>query len=47
MLQNDTLRLLPSEEALVGMLADYYRRNRHFLEWTEPLHPEEFFTENA
>lgn len=47
MLQNDTLRLLPSEEALAGMLADYYRRNRHFLEWTEPLHPEEFFTENA
>ncbi len=45
MLQNEQIRLLPSDPSLARALADYYRRNRSFLEWTEPKHSDDFFTE--
>lgn len=44
MLETENLRLIPADPALAEQLAQYYRRNRSFLQPFEPLREEDFYT---
>ncbi len=44
MLENSFIRLVPAHPSLAGALADYYIRNREFLQPFEPVREEDFFT---
>lgn len=43
-MQNTQIKLLPADPSLAGQVADYYRRNRSFLEKFEPLRDEAFYS---
>lgn len=43
-MENDYIRLVPADPSLAEQVADYYRRNRNFLESFEPKREESFFT---
>lgn len=43
-MKNDMIRLVPANVALSEQVAEYYKRNRAFLEKFEPLRSEDFFT---
>lgn len=44
MIENESLKLIPSSLGLAEELADYYQRNREFLKAFEPKREEAFFT---
>lgn len=44
-LENEWIELIPPDTALAGQAAEYYRRNRRFLEAFEPARDAAFFTE--
>lgn len=44
MIGNDHIQLVPADPSLAEQVADYYKRNRTFLEEFEPIRSEEFFT---
>lgn len=44
MIENEQIQLVPADVSLAEQLADYYRRNRKFLEKFEPKREEEFFS---
>ena len=43
-MENQILRLIPTEPLLAERAADYYQRNRAFLKDFEPVREERFFT---
>lgn len=42
-MQNEYIELIPADASLAEQLAEYYRRNREFLEAFEPARSEAFF----
>lgn len=47
MLENEQIRLLPADPSMARALTDYVRRNRDFHRATDPVHPEEYYTEEV
>ena len=43
-MENEHIQLIPAHPDLAGAVADYYRRNRVFLQPTDPPREEEFYT---
>lgn len=43
-MKNQYIQLVPADLSLAGQVADYYKRNRSFLETFEPVRSEEFFS---
>lgn len=43
-MKNQYIQLVPADLSLGGQVADYYKRNRSFLESFEPVRSEEFFS---
>ena len=43
-MQNEYIELIPADASLAEQLAEYYRRNREFLEAFEPARSEAFFS---
>lgn len=43
-MKNQYIQLVPADLSLGGQVADYYKRNRSFLEAFEPVRSEEFFS---
>ena len=44
MIQNKYIQIIPAELSLAEQVADYYKRNRKFLEKFEPQRSEDFFS---
>lgn len=45
-MKNEHIQLIPAHPDLAGAVADYYRRNRVFLQPSDPIRREEFYTED-
>lgn len=45
-MQNEYIELIPADASLAEQLAEYYRRNREFLEAFEPARSEVFFLQH-
>ena len=43
-MENQYIQLVPADLSLVEKVVDYYKRNRDFLEASEPMRNEEFFS---